>query len=83
MSIYIYRFLCQVGRLSRQAGEEGSERRRAEERITELEAHVDEDNKEKERLLLRLERVCAERDNLAQELKNIAQDVVSPSINAS
>ena len=46
-------------------------------------AHIDEDNKESERLLLRLERVCAERDTLAQELKNIAQDVVSPSITPS
>uniref|UniRef100_A0A1B6DB84 Uncharacterized protein n=1 Tax=Clastoptera arizonana TaxID=38151 RepID=A0A1B6DB84_9HEMI len=68
----------QVGRLSRQAGEEGLERRRAEEIILQLQAKLDEEDREKEKLLARLERIIAERDNLAQELKNIAQDVVSP-----
>lgn len=35
--------------------------------------------KEKEKLMARIERIAAERDNLAQELKKIAQDVVSVS----
>lgn len=67
-----------MGRLSRQAGEEGLERRRAEEMILQLQARLDEEDREKEKLIARAERISAERDNLAQELKNIAQDVVSP-----
>lgn len=35
--------------------------------------------KEKEKLMAKIDRIAAERDNLAQELKQIAQDVVSPS----
>lgn len=66
-----------MGRLSRQAGEEGAERRRAVERITELESRLEEEQNEKQKLTIRLERVIAERDNLAQELKNVAHDVVS------
>ncbi|RZF43036.1 hypothetical protein LSTR_LSTR001214 [Laodelphax striatellus] len=65
----------QVGRLSRQAGEEGVERRRAEQKIVELEAKLEEEQKEKQRLVAKLERTASERDNLAQELKNVAQDV--------
>ncbi|XP_039279435.1 golgin subfamily A member 1 [Nilaparvata lugens] len=65
----------QVGRLSRQAGEEGVERRRAEQKIMELEARLEEEQKEKQKLVGKLERTASERDNLAQELKNVAQHV--------
>lgn len=71
--------LYQVERLSRQAGEEGGERRRAELQIKELEDMLEGEAKEKEKLMARIERIAAERDNLAQELKKIAQDVVSVS----
>lgn len=65
--------------MSRQAGEEGGERRRAELQIKELEDMLEGEAKEKEKLMARIERIAAERDNLAQELKKIAQDVVSVS----
>nr|CAD7600947.1 unnamed protein product [Timema genevievae] len=68
----------QVGRLSRQAGEEGVERRRAEgersallERVKALEVIVERGRsaaRDKEELLLR---VRAERDALADELKEV------------
>lgn len=63
--------------MSRQAGEEGGERRKAEAHIKELEGLIECEVKEKEKLMTRIERIAAERDNLAQELKKIAQDVVS------
>uniref|UniRef100_A0A1B6M186 GRIP domain-containing protein n=2 Tax=Graphocephala atropunctata TaxID=36148 RepID=A0A1B6M186_9HEMI len=65
----------QVERLSRQAGEEGGERRKAEVKIKELESMLEAEVKEKDKLMGRIERISAERDNLAQELKKIAQDV--------
>nr|BAN20415.1 omega-crystallin, putative [Riptortus pedestris] len=59
----------QVGRLSRQAGEEGAERRRAEARVAELEAKLEEDAKEREKLTLRASKLSEEVDSLASELK--------------
>ncbi|KAG8271587.1 hypothetical protein J6590_059063 [Homalodisca vitripennis] len=67
--------LPMVERLSRQAGEEGGERRRAEVKIKELESLLEAEIKEKDKLMGRVDRISAERDNLAQELKKIAQDV--------
>ncbi|XP_065214132.1 golgin subfamily A member 1-like isoform X2 [Planococcus citri] len=63
---------CQVGRLSRQAGEEGVERRNAEKKITQLECKLDELAKEKENLNGKLVKLVKERDNLACELKELS-----------
>ncbi|XP_065214124.1 golgin subfamily A member 1-like isoform X1 [Planococcus citri] len=62
----------QVGRLSRQAGEEGVERRNAEKKITQLECKLDELAKEKENLNGKLVKLVKERDNLACELKELS-----------
>lgn len=59
----------QVGRLSRQAGEEGGERRRAEARVAELEAKLEEEAKERDKLTLRASKLSDEVDSLASELK--------------
>lgn len=61
----------QVGRLSRQAGEEGAERRNAENKITQLECKLDEFAREKEILDKKLEKLAKERDSLALELKEL------------
>ncbi|XKL68712.1 hypothetical protein PGB90_006481 [Kerria lacca] len=59
----------QVGRLSRQAGEEGVERRNAEKKILELELKLEESKIEKENLMKKLDKLTKERDNLVLELK--------------
>lgn len=46
-------------------------------KIRELEGILEYEIKEKEKVIARIERITAERDTLAQELKTIAQDVVS------
>uniref|UniRef100_A0A0V0G7A4 Putative golgin subfamily protein a member 1 n=1 Tax=Triatoma dimidiata TaxID=72491 RepID=A0A0V0G7A4_TRIDM len=60
----------QVGRLSRQAGEEGAERRTAEAKLAELEAKLEEEVKEKHRLITRINTLTEECDALAAELKS-------------
>uniref|UniRef100_A0A224XJM3 Putative golgin subfamily protein a member 1 n=1 Tax=Panstrongylus lignarius TaxID=156445 RepID=A0A224XJM3_9HEMI len=60
----------QVGRLSRQAGEEGAERRTAEAKLAELEAKLEEELKEKHRLITRINTLTEECDTLAAELKS-------------
>ncbi|KAK9510176.1 hypothetical protein O3M35_005017 [Rhynocoris fuscipes] len=70
----------QVGRLSRQAGEEGAERRTAEAKVAELEAKLEEESKEKQRLTSRIATLTEECDSLAAELKtanNTIDDVKS------
>lgn len=67
--------LLQVGRLSRQAGEESVERRNAEKKITELENQLDEFVKEKEIVEKKIDKVTKERDNLALELKELSINV--------
>uniref|UniRef100_A0A069DYW2 Putative golgin subfamily protein a member n=1 Tax=Panstrongylus megistus TaxID=65343 RepID=A0A069DYW2_9HEMI len=60
----------QVGRLSRQAGEEGAERRTAEAKLAELEAKLEEELKEKQRLITRINTLTEQCDALAAELKS-------------
>lgn len=59
----------QVGRLSRQAGEEGAERRRAESRVAELEAKLEEEAKLRDKITTKSAKLSEEVDSLASELK--------------
>uniref|UniRef100_A0A0A9VSN2 Golgin subfamily A member 1 n=2 Tax=Lygus hesperus TaxID=30085 RepID=A0A0A9VSN2_LYGHE len=59
----------QVGRLSRQAGEEGAERRLAEAKVAELEAKLEEEMKERERLNGRVVKLSEECATLSNDLK--------------
>lgn len=68
----------QVGRLSRQAGEEGAERRLAEAKVVELEAKLEEEVKERERLNDRVVKLGEECASLANDLKAANALVVSP-----
>ncbi|XP_073980020.1 golgin subfamily A member 1-like isoform X2 [Rhodnius prolixus] len=60
----------QVGRLSRQAGEEGAERRTAESKLADLEAKLEEEVKEKHRLTSRINALSEECRTLASDLKS-------------
>ncbi|XP_014253176.1 golgin subfamily A member 1 isoform X2 [Cimex lectularius] len=66
----------QVGRLSRQAGEEGAERRLAEAKVTELETKLEEEAKEKQNLSIRVKFLTEQCNTLASELK-AANDLVA------
>uniref|UniRef100_T1HRG0 GRIP domain-containing protein n=1 Tax=Rhodnius prolixus TaxID=13249 RepID=T1HRG0_RHOPR len=59
-----------VGRLSRQAGEEGAERRTAESKLADLEAKLEEEVKEKHRLTSRINALSEECRTLASDLKS-------------
>lgn len=59
----------EVGRLSRQAGEEGAERRRAESRVAELEAKLEEEAKLRDKISTKSAKLSEEVDSLASELK--------------
>ncbi|BES89711.1 GRIP domain [Nesidiocoris tenuis] len=59
----------QVGRLSRQAGEEGAERRSAEAKVSELEAKLEEEVKEREVLSGRVTKLSEECATLSNDLK--------------
>ncbi|XP_073980021.1 uncharacterized protein isoform X3 [Rhodnius prolixus] len=60
----------EVGRLSRQAGEEGAERRTAESKLADLEAKLEEEVKEKHRLTSRINALSEECRTLASDLKS-------------
>ncbi|XP_014253177.1 golgin subfamily A member 1 isoform X3 [Cimex lectularius] len=66
----------EVGRLSRQAGEEGAERRLAEAKVTELETKLEEEAKEKQNLSIRVKFLTEQCNTLASELK-AANDLVA------
>uniref|UniRef100_A0A8D8YLZ2 Uncharacterized protein n=1 Tax=Cacopsylla melanoneura TaxID=428564 RepID=A0A8D8YLZ2_9HEMI len=67
----------QVERLSRQAGEEGAERRKSDNLISQLEKKIKEAETWNEGLSLKLERIKMERDSLATELKTLTAETVS------
>ena len=69
--------MSQVGRLSRQAGEEGAERRSAEAKVAELEAKLEEEVKERERLNGRVLKLTEECVSLSNDLKAANAQVVS------
>ena len=64
-----------VGRLSRQAGEEGAERRNAEKKLEELETKLERSENENESLRQKLDKLTKERDSIALELKQLSTDV--------
>lgn len=72
-----YLILQQVERLSRQAGEEGAERRKSDNLIAQLEKKLKDYELTNENLNLKLERLKTERDSLAIELKTLTAETVS------
>ncbi|KAL1457923.1 hypothetical protein WDU94_008103 [Cyamophila willieti] len=67
----------QVERLSRQAGEEGAERRKSDNLISQLEKKFKEAETLNEGLSLKLDRIKMERDSLATELKTLTAETSS------
>ncbi|KAI5737196.1 hypothetical protein M8J76_010992 [Diaphorina citri] len=64
----------QLERLSRQAGEEGAERRKSDNLISQLEKKIKDFELTNESLNLKLERIKIERDSLATELKTLTAE---------
>ncbi|KAI5742662.1 hypothetical protein M8J77_009888 [Diaphorina citri] len=67
----------QLERLSRQAGEEGAERRKSDNLISQLEKKIKDFELTNESLNLKLERIKIERDSLATELKTLTAETSS------
>lgn len=63
--------------MSRQAGEEGAERRRAESRVAELEAKLEEEAKLRDKISTKAAKLSEEVDSLASELKGANALIVS------
>lgn len=63
--------------MSRQAGEEGAERRRAEAKVTELEGKLEEEVKGRDKLTLKASKLSEEVDSLTSELKGANALIVS------
>lgn len=74
---FLFFFVCdQVGRLSRQAGEEGVERRRAEQRVQELEDLLHKTNDQINKFKESLDSAHKARDNLSEANSQLTSTIV-------